>query len=98
MARGKTMLTTLKAIEKGNLYASFGLVEDLSDDELMDTEGCGCSWEAGPGGAPCANVKITLGGRSSKNSDAKHSGSSSSSSNSFTSSTSSNGGRNRSGS
>ena len=92
------MLTTLKAIEKGNLYASFGLVEDLSDDELMDIEGGGCSWEAGTGGAPCANVKIILGGRSSKNSDAKHSGSSSSSSNSFTSSTSSNGGRNRSGS
>ena len=36
------MQNALKTIEKENLYASFGLVEDLSDDELMDIEGGDC--------------------------------------------------------
>ena len=57
------MLTTLKAIEKGNLYASFGLVEDLSDDELMDTEGgdpsAGHGYQSGTG---CMGMGATIGG------------------------------------
>ena len=39
------MSKALQTVEQGNLYASFGLIEDLSEDEMMDIDGgwCGCN-------------------------------------------------------
>lgn len=36
------MFGTLKTVEEQNLYASFGIVDGLSDDELMDINGGDC--------------------------------------------------------
>lgn len=36
------MFGTLKTVEDHNLYSSFGLVDGLSDDELMDINGGDC--------------------------------------------------------
>lgn len=40
--KGKKMFGTLKTVEEQNLYASFGIVDGLSDDELMDINGGDC--------------------------------------------------------
>lgn len=39
LQKGKKMFGTLKTVEEQSLYASFGIVDGLSDDELMDING-----------------------------------------------------------
>ena len=76
------MSKALKTVEQGNLYTSFGLVEDLSEDEMMDVDGGKVSWGSGPNGNPCANVVISIGSSSSSHSNSSRSSSSHSSSSS----------------
>ncbi len=39
------MFGTLKTVEEHNLYANFGLIDNLKEDELQDINGgwCGCN-------------------------------------------------------
>lgn len=76
------MFGTLKTVEDYNLYASFGLVDGLSDDELMDINGGDCGINITVG---CLNITWG-GGKSKSNSDSGNSGGSSGSSSSSSSS------------
>lgn len=75
------MSKALQTVEQGNLYASFGLIEDLSEDEMMDIDGGKASLVPGPGGQPCINVSIPIGSSggasSSSHSSSSHSSTSS---------------------
>lgn len=72
------MFGTLKTVEEHNLYANFGLIDNLKEDELQDINGgwCGCN-----GGF---SITITVGsdngsGNASSNGSNNYRGSSSSS-------------------
>lgn len=81
------MFGALKTVENHNLYASFGLIDNLEEDELQDINGgwCGCNG---------LSVIITTGSNNgsengSKNCSGNSSGSSSSGSSGGSSSSSS---------
>lgn len=73
------MFGALKTVEDHNLYASFGLVDGLSDDELEDVNG---GW--------CVNFTVTIcSGNGNGNGNGNGSGNSGGSSGSDSSSSSS---------
>ncbi len=91
------MQNALKTIEEGNLYSRFGLVEGLSEDEMMDVDGGGrFSWAPGPNGQPCVNVSIKIGSPSRGSGGSSGSSKSSGGSNTGSSRASSSGSSSRS--
>lgn len=72
------MFKSLKTIEDHNLYTSFGLVDGLAEDELMEVNGGGCFVRVEVG---CIHISTGNGKNDSGNSGGSSgSGSSSSSS------------------
>lgn len=77
------MFGALKTVENHNLYASFGLIDNLEEDELQDINGGWCG---------CDGLSITItnnSGSGSQNCSGNSSGSSSSGSSGGSSSSSS---------
>lgn len=77
------MFGALKTVENHNLYASFGLIDNLEEDELQDINGGWCG---------CNGLSITIttnSGNGTKNCAGNSSGSSSSGSSGGSSSSSS---------